>query len=157
MRWSSSERWSRTPSTRWSARGLVPQWPSDAAQIIPGLIHREAPRRSKPSREAAKKAYQRAQLTLVETREGVKLGTSPYKKILIRGCPQFGVRYRPRGRGSAVRLAWVDPVKVPDIRARLEGALGELDLFELIGPWPVAVRDEPYLARTASGLALRWW
>ena len=56
-----------------------------------------------------------------------------------------------------VRLAWVDPVKVPDIRARLEGALGELDLFELIGPWPVAVRDEPYLARTASGLALRWW
>ena len=56
-----------------------------------------------------------------------------------------------------MRLACVDPVKVPDIRARLECALGELDLFELIGPWPVKVRDEPYLARTASGLALRWW
>ena len=56
-----------------------------------------------------------------------------------------------------MRLAWVDPVKVPDIRARLEGALGKLDLFELIGPWPVTVRDAPYLARTASGLALRWW
>ena len=48
-----------------------------------------------------------------------------------------------------MRLAWVDPVKVPDIRERLEGALGELDLFELIGPWPVKVRDEPYLVQTA--------
>ena len=58
---------------------------------------------------------------------------------------------------SAVRLAWVDPVKVPDPRGRLEAALGGLDLFELIGPWPVKVRDAPYLAQTASGLTLRWW
>jgi hypothetical protein len=29
--------------------------------------------------------------------------------------------------------------------------LGKLDLFELIGPWPVAVRDAPYPAQTASG------
>ena len=108
--------------------------------------------------------YHRAGLTVQahlpvgdEPSQGIKLVTSPYKKILIRGCDQFGVRYRSRGRASAVRLAWVDPVKVPDVRARLEGALGKLDLFELIGPWPVAVRDEPYLARTASGLALRWW
>ena len=78
------------------------------------------------------KAYPRAG---EEPSQRVKLVTSPYKKILIRGCDQFGVRYRPRGRASVARLAWVDPVKVPDIRARLEGALGELDLFELIGPW----------------------
>ena len=56
-----------------------------------------------------------------------------------------------------MRLACVDPVRAPEPRARLEAALGELDLFELIGPWPVEVRGEPYLARTASGLALRWW
>ena len=56
-----------------------------------------------------------------------------------------------------MRLAWVDPVKVPDPRARLEAAFRKLDLFELIGPWPVAVRDEPDLAQTASGLTLRWW
>ena len=46
-------------------RGLVPQWPSDAAKLHPDLF--TAKRGSKPSREAAKKAYQRAQLTLVET------------------------------------------------------------------------------------------
>jgi hypothetical protein len=130
-------------------RGLVPQWPSDAAKLHPDLF--TAKRGSKPSREAAKKAYQRAQLTLVETPRGVKLGTSLHKEYLIKRCPQFGVRYRPRGKGSAVRLVCVDPIKVPDIRARLEGALGKLDLFELIGPWPVAVRDAPYPAQTASG------
>ena len=137
------------------ARGLVPQWPTDALKLYPDLFS---------SRSAAKMTYHRAGLAVQEyprageePSQGVKLVTSPYKKILIRGCDQFGVRYRPRGRASAVRLAWVDPVKVPDTRARLEGALAELDLFELIGPWPVAVRDEPYLVPTASGLALRWW
>jgi hypothetical protein len=116
-------------------RGLVPQWPTDALKLYPDLFR---------SRSAAKMTYHRAGLTVqAHSRAGVKLVTSPYKKILIRGCDQFGVRYRPRGRASAVRLAWVDPVKVPDVRARLEGALAELDLFELIGPWPVAVREEP--------------
>ena len=134
----------------------MPQWPSDAVKLHPDLF--TAKRGSKPSREAAKKAYQRAQLTLVETPQGVKLGTSPYKRYSYKGMSPIwsSIPFSRVGR-SAVRLACVDPVKVPDIRARLEGALGELDLFELIGPWPVAVRDEPYLARTASGLALRWW
>ena len=118
-------------------RGLVPQWPSDAAKLHPDLF--TAKRGSKPSREAAKKAYQRAQLTLVETpAEGSNWGHPLIRDTLIRGCPQFGVQIPfSRVGGSAVRLACVDPVKVPDIRARLEGALGELDLFELIGPWPV--------------------
>ena len=77
-------------------RGLVPQWPSDAAKLHPDLF--TAKSGSKPSREAAKKTYQRAQLTLVETPQGVKLGTSPYKSTLIRRCPQFGVRYRSQGK-----------------------------------------------------------
>jgi hypothetical protein len=136
-------------------RGLVPQWPSDAAKLHPDLF--TAKNAAKPSREGAKKTYQRAKLTLQETPRGVELGTSPYKKTLIRRCPQFGVRYRSRGRRSAVRLACVDPVKVPDIRARLECALGELDLFELIGPWPATLRAEPYLTRGLDSIVLRWW
>ena len=112
------------------SRWLVPQWPSDAAKLYPDLF---------TSKAAAKMAYHRAGLTVREHPGGVQLVTSPYKYTFIRGCYQLGVRYRSKGpgRASAARLACVDPVKVPDVRARLERALGELDLFELIGPWRV--------------------
>jgi hypothetical protein len=111
------------------ARGLVPEWPGDAAKLYPDLF---------PSRPAAKMAYLRAGLSVGwKSQTGAELVTSPYRTILIRGCYQFAVKYRTPGRGSKPRLALVDPVKVPDAKAALKVALGRLALFEVL-PEPVA-------------------
>jgi hypothetical protein len=102
------------------ARGLIPQMPTDATKIHRDLF---------PTREAAKKAYQRGRLSV---ERGSRLGTSPYREVPIRDCPHARVRYQPQGKGQLPRLALVDPVKVPDARAVLEAALGPLVLFEVL-------------------------
>ena len=99
-------------------RGLIPQMPTDAHKL--GLF---------PTREAAKKAYQRARRS---EEAGARLGTSPYRDISLGTCPHARVRYQPQGKGQLPRLALVDPVKVPDVRAVLEAALGPLVLFEVL-------------------------
>ena len=38
----------------------------------------------------------------------------------------------PRGARRGARLVWFDPIKVPDLRAVLEQAFGELALFEVL-------------------------
>ena len=58
------------------ARGLVPQWPTDAIKLYPDLFSREAPR-TKPSREAAKKTYQRVKLTRGRDPAGGQTGDIP--------------------------------------------------------------------------------
>ena len=105
-------------------RGLVPQMPTDAARLYRDLF---------PTREAAKKAYQRAGLSV---ERGSRLGTSPYREVPIMECPHARVRYQPQGKGQVPRIALVDPVKVPDARAVLEAALGPLALFEALPPAP---------------------
>ena len=102
------------------SRGLVPQWPGDAARLCPDLF---------PNRNTAKQAYHRARLSV---ERGTKLVTCSYRELSIRACNQFTVRYRTKGRGSEPRLALVDPAKVPDPRAALEAALGPLVLFEVL-------------------------
>ena len=102
------------------ARGLIPQMPTDATKIHHDLF---------PTREVAKKAYQRGRLSV---ERGSRLGTSPYREVPIRECPHARVRYQPQGKGQLPRLALVDPVKVPDARAVLEAALGPLVLFEVL-------------------------
>ena len=62
------------------ARRLVPQMPADAALLHPDLF---------TNREAAKKAYQRAGLKVELGPRGPRLGTSPYKKSLIRDVPNL--------------------------------------------------------------------
>ena len=61
-------------------RGLVPQWPSDATKLYPDLF--TAKGATKPSREAAKKTYQRVKLTLVETPQGVNWGHPLIRDLL---------------------------------------------------------------------------
>src|SRR5262249_54928470 len=101
--------------------GWAPQMPADATLLFPDLF---------PTREAAKKAYQRANLVQ-------HMGTSPYRYVSIRGCPHLlpyalrvGLRYQRRGARQRPRRAWIDPVKVPGPRAVPEAALGPLASFE---------------------------
>jgi hypothetical protein len=103
--------------------GLVPQLPADATKLYPKLFS---------SREAAKKLYRRAGLSIGQRG---KTGTSSYKEILLRRCPRLpcvAVRYQPAGRRRRPRLALIDPAKVPDARAVLEATLGNLVLFEML-------------------------
>jgi hypothetical protein len=113
-------------------RGLVPQYGADAAKLYPDLF---------PTAAAARQAFHRAQL---DVERGMISVTSPYKEmsgmsvtlpyreISIRTCHTVRVRYRPQGRGQQLRLALVDPAKVPDPRAALEAVLGTLAMFETL-------------------------
>ena len=126
MRWSNSEALEPGAVDEMVCRGLVPQWPSDASDYS---------RIYSPTPAAAKKTYHRGGL-------GRQRWTSSYKDTVIRKCrpvdpsspppgpPRTSVRYQRQGARQRPWLAWVDPVKVPDIRARLEARVGELDLFE---------------------------
>jgi putative DNA primase/helicase len=109
------------------ARGLVPQLPTDAAKLYPDLF---------PTRAAAKKAYQRDRLGTGRGSRSPRLGTWPYKDISIRRCPQpprVAFCFQPAGRGQLSRFCIADLVKVPDVRAALEAALGLLVRFEKVG------------------------
>jgi hypothetical protein len=130
---------------RMIARGLVPQFPTDAAKLHPDLF---------PTREAAKKAYQRDRLRTGCGPRGPRLGTWPYKDILIRRCPQppcVAFCFKPAGRGQLLRFCIADLVKVSDVRAVLEAALGPLVQFEEVGqaaedndaPTPLCVLENP--------------
>ena len=117
------------------ARGLVPQFGSDAAKLYPDLF---------PNAAAAKRAYRYHQLNVVRgTRrrgpgQGRSRETNPYREESIRVCPPARVaRYQPSGRSQHKRLALVDPARVSDARAALEAVLGRLVLFEWI-PEPPA-------------------
>ena len=107
-------------------RGLIPQSPTDAAEIHWDLF---------PSAGAAKKVFQRIGLC-VET--GTRLrhkqahtGTTLYKKSLMKGCPRVA-RYCRRGARQRPRLIRFDPAVFPNLRATLEAILGPLVLFEIL-------------------------
>lgn len=109
--------------------GIVPQWPGDAYKLY-------RKRKLFTSRDAAKKAYSRAALTVKKaSSQRVELVTrlkiSSFKAVTSSAVP-YGVRYRTGGRGSESRLAWVDAAKVPDPRGVLEAALGPLVEFEML-------------------------
>lgn len=98
------------------ARGWEPQMPADAAKLHPDLF---------PSREAAKKAYQRDRLRTGKGARGPRLGTSSGISLSTRGSPHppcVALLFQPSGRGQLPRYCIVDPVKVPDPRAVLEAA-----------------------------------
>ena len=102
------------------ARGIVPQMPRDASRLYPDLFG---------TWTAARQAYHRRQDWTSWVSEPV---TFPNRDISIRRCHWFRVRYRTKGRGSVPRLALIDPALIPDPRAALEAALGQIDLFEML-------------------------
>ena len=109
------------------ARGLILQMPTDAAKLHPDLFS--------GSRNTAKQAYHRAGLRMEFGPQGLRLVTSSYRYIFIRECnqsPFVGFRFQPIGRGQLPRFCMADPVKVPDVRGTLEGALGPLARFEVL-------------------------
>ena len=118
------------------ARGLVPQFPTDATKLYPDLF---------PSRSAAKMAYRRAGLRMQLGPDGLNVVTSLYRDISIKRCDhvhRVDFRYQPMGRRQLPRFCIANPVKVSDPRAALEAALGPLALFEVLtGPEPAAATE----------------
>lgn len=109
------------------ARGLVPQFPTDALRLYPHLFS---------SRSAAKMAYRRAGLRMQRGPDGLNVVTSLNRNISIKGCdhvPCVAFLYQPVGRGQLPRFCIADPAKVLDPRAALEAVLGPLALFEVLG------------------------
>jgi len=113
--------------------GLVPQWSADAMKLYPGLW---------PTSQAARKAYHDAGLDVLRNRRNgpgkPSTVTSSYKYIFIR--PSNAIRLlrfqtKARGGGAKARHALIDLAKltVEDAQARIEAALGQLVLFEVVG------------------------
>jgi hypothetical protein len=94
-------------------RGLVPQMPTDATRLYPGLFG---------TRNAAKMAYRKAKLDVVR---GTRLVSTHYKEILIMvGHQPRLVKFQPAGKGQTSRLAIFSPELFKDIRSTLETGLG---------------------------------
>ncbi len=94
-----------------AAGGVLLENPADAAAAYP---------QNWANKEAAKKAMQR-------TAQTPKVGTFPYKKILLGECPHLRrAEYQRAGRGQQPATAWFDPELVSDCAGWLAGRLGAL-------------------------------
>jgi hypothetical protein len=131
-------------------RGLVPEWPADAARLYPDLFK---------NRKAADYRYRRdgrvpAMFAAASYRENGR--TSPagsysgFGHTSARGEPNdainsysysaFGLtsililcRFKPSGRGQRARRALLSAQVVSEAPARIEAALGTLAFFEVVG------------------------
>jgi len=115
------------PFERMAARGVILTSPCDATRGYPDLF---------PTAEAAKKALQRA-------KGGRDFGDIPLWRVPIGECPRntpwLRVEYRPAGRGQQIRIAWVRPDRLTELRGWLETITGaKLTLYSL-----PAVADPP--------------
>lgn len=117
------------------ARGLVPEWPADAARLYPDLFQ---------NRKAADYRYRR------DGRVPAMFTAASYSVVGLasaRGEPNdaidrysysaFGLtsmlcRFKVSGRGQRARRALVRPEIVAKAKPQIEAALGELASFELI-------------------------
>jgi hypothetical protein len=129
------------------ARGLVPEWPADAARLFPDLFK---------DRKAADYRYRRdgrVPAVFAATSYsaiGLTSAASSYSDFGLssaRGEPNgaidrysysaFGLtlilcRFKSSGRGQRARRALLSAEMVPNAKAQIEAALGELAAFELI-------------------------
>lgn len=103
-------------------QAIVPQFPGDAAKIYRDLF---------PTSQAARQVYRRSHLR-IEDHSSKGVTVSNKDPLLATVTASTPVKYRPKGRGQAERVALVDLSRVPDPRAVLEAALGPLASFELL-------------------------
>jgi hypothetical protein len=130
------------------ARGLVPEWPADAARLHPDLFK---------GRKAADYRYRRdgrvpAMFAATSYSENGRTSTaSSYSSIGLtsaRGEPNdainrysysaFGLTsflccFKTTGRGQRARRALLSAEMLPGAQARIEAALGTLEFFEVVG------------------------
>lgn len=123
-------------------RGLVPEWPADAARLYPDLFK---------SQKAAEHKYRRdgrvsAMFTAATSYSGLGDTSRPkcppdrykeYTSYSVLGDTSDQrlklCHFKPSGRGQRARRALVSAEVVPGARARIETALGELASFEIVG------------------------
>jgi hypothetical protein len=118
-------------------RGLIPAWSADAAKLYPDLWSTSQAARKAYSRDGFDVARNRRRSVTSHYKEdrltpAQRSVTESYRYISIRKSHTPLVRYQPKGRGQKPRLAMVDASRLSSMRARLEAALGELAVFEII-------------------------
>lgn len=147
------------------ARGLVPEWPADAARVHPDLFK---------TRKAAEHNYRRDGRVPAAFAAASYSGLGANSAGPRRVAPQNAInnslysglgansilcRFKTAGRGGGarVRRALLSAEVLPEARAQIESALGQLAAFELITgepqpepKWPVLVWSE-----AGSNLAAR--
>jgi hypothetical protein len=129
------------------ARGLVPEWPADAAKLYdlfksPKAAEHKYRRDGRvPAMFAATSYSKNGGTSAAGACMGSTSGRSvPPNAINIYSYSTLGdtssvvCRFKPSGRGQRARRALIDPSKLQaeDARARIEAALGELAAFEVV-------------------------
>ena len=127
------------------ARGLVLEWPADAARLFPDLLkYRKAAdyryrRDGRVPAVFAATSYSAIGLTSAAgSYSGLRLTSArgePNGAIDRYSYSAFGLtscRFKSSGRGQRVRRALLSAEIAPGARARIEAALGELASFEVV-------------------------
>jgi hypothetical protein len=129
------------------ARGLVPEWPTDAARLYPDLFKNRKAADYRYRRDGRVPAMFAAASYNENGRTSAASSHSGVGRTSARGKPNgaidnntysaFGLtsmvcRFKPTGRGQHARRALLSPELESQARARIEAALGELALFELV-------------------------
>jgi hypothetical protein len=128
-------------------RGLVPEWPADAARLYPDLFKDRKAADYRYRRDGRVPAMFAATSYSGDGRTSATGAYSAFGLASARGEPNdardiysynaFGLtsvlcRFKPSGRGQRARRAFLSPQMVSDARAQIKAAVGELSEFKLI-------------------------
>jgi hypothetical protein len=111
------------------ARGLIPEWPGDAAQLYPAAEYRYR-REHRVAAMFAAASY--SGNTGSSDRTG-RVGAIDNILYSAKTVCSLVCRYQLAGRRQRVRRALLSADITADARARIEAALGPLAVFEIVG------------------------
>jgi hypothetical protein len=129
------------------ARGLVPEWPADAARLYPDLFKTPKVAEHKYRRDGRVRAAfvaasygglgDTSAAASYSEMGGTSPGSVPQNAINIYSYSTLGdtsmlCRFKPSGRGQRARRALLSPEMVPQARQQIEAVLGPLALFEIV-------------------------
>jgi hypothetical protein len=122
------------------ARGLVPEWPADAALLYPDLFKTRKTAEHKYRRDGrVPAAFVATSYSGLGANSAGPRRVAPQNAINNSSYSGLGAnstlcRFKTAGRGGGarVRRAMLSAEVMPEARARLESALGELALFEIV-------------------------
>jgi hypothetical protein len=130
------------------ARGLVPEWPADAAKLYPDLFKNRKAADYRYRRDGRVPAMFAAAAYSENGRTSPAGSYSVFGRTSARGEPNdainrysyraFGLtsilcHFKPSGRGQRARRALLSAEVAPEARARIEAPLGTLAFFEVVG------------------------
>jgi hypothetical protein len=122
------------------ARGLVPEWPADAARVHPNLFKTRKVAEHNYRRDGrVPAAFAAASYSSLGANSADPRRVAPQNAINKYSFSGLGAnsilcRFKTAGRGGGarVRRALLSAEAMPESRARIEAAVGELALFEIV-------------------------